>query len=164
MAPRENRRDSYSRAARAALMRAAGATFQRIADEEGYPNRRAAQLAVERHWRREGGAGVESQRMDAYGSYHLVKSRMMMVMTQAAAEGDFAATVAAGKAAADVVSRQVMLLGLAVPVRQQVDVQVTESPTVLLDRLETALLERAAQQTALPPAVPIIEAETEELA
>lgn len=146
MAPRESRHDSYARAARAARMRAAGATFQQIADAEDYRNRRAAQLAVERHWKREGGVGLDGQRADADESYRLIKFRLVATMEQAAKQGDTSGTVAAAKAAADVVAKQVQLKGLAVPVTQRVDVQVEHSAAAILDRAERELLALAANR------------------
>ncbi|TXH21483.1 MAG: hypothetical protein E6R06_19710 [Mycobacterium sp.] len=152
--PREGRADSYARAARAARMRAAGATFQQIADREGYRDRRAAQMAVQRHRKREGGEGLEDQRADADESYRLIKFRLITTMEQAAQSGDISGTVGAAKAAADVVAKQVQLKGLAVPVTQRVDVQVEHSAAAILERAERELLALAAdRQHPLPSGV-----------
>lgn len=138
--PRENRQDSYARAARASQMRLTGATWERIASQEGYRSRRAAQLAVERHRKRCPTGNLEDLRFDANGGYELVKSFMFGAMSDARARGNIPETIAAARALTDTIDKQCRLLGLNIPVAQQVDVTVTQSAAEIIESTRQRLL------------------------
>ncbi|WP_094288417.1 hypothetical protein [Mycobacterium lehmannii] len=146
MAPRENRQDSYARAARASDMRASGATWQMIADRENYPSARAAMKAVERHRVRNPLGGVATLRHDAHDAYRITKATLFGCMADARRRGDIGETVAAARAVNDTIDKQCKLMGVHVPVAQQVDVTVSADPVALLDQVEAALLERDRQR------------------
>ena len=146
MAPRENRQDSYVRAARASDMRATGQTWQMIADREGYPSARAAMQAVERHRERNPLGTVGGLRFDAHDGYRITKAVLFGCMSDARRRGDIPETIAAARAINDTIDKQCKLMGAYVPVAQQVDVNVSTDVPALLDQVETALLERDRQR------------------
>ncbi|OHU77464.1 hypothetical protein [Mycobacteroides chelonae] len=160
MAPRENRQDSYARAARASDMRATGQTWQIIADSEGYPSLLAAKKAVERHRQRNPLGTVAGLRFDSHEGYRITKATLFGCMAEARQRGDLTETIAAARAINDTIDKQCKLMGAHVSVSQQVDVNVTTDPVALLDKLEQALLARDDQRQ-LQLQTPTIDAEFE---
>ncbi|MDP7727614.1 hypothetical protein [Mycobacterium sp. TY813] len=146
MAPRENRQDSYARAARASDMRATGATWAMIARREDYPSARAAMRAVERHRERNPLGSVATLRFDSHECYRITKATLFGCMADARRRGEITETIAAARAINDTIDKQCKLMGAYVPVAQQVDVTVSTDPSALLDQVEQVLLERDRQR------------------
>ena len=165
MAPVTNRQDSYRKAERAYRLRCVGRPWQEIADSEGFKTRRGAQLAVQRHLAREQPESVEDQRRSATDGLRITKSVLFATLSDAKRRGDNQAVVSAARAIADMIEKDAKLNGLHVPVAQQVDVSVTQTPTAVIDRLEAELLALVAQRRS-PAAIGggnIIDAEIEEI-
>lgn len=158
MAPRESRQDSYARAERAHRLRIVGRTWSEIAKAEGYRSRQAAQLAVRRHLTRELPESAEDQRRTASEGLRITRSVLFAALADAKQSGDPQATVAVSRAITDTIEKQARLLGLHVPVAQQVDVRVEQTSAAILDRAEADLLALAQQRPQQLPA-PTIDAE-----
>ncbi|TXH20066.1 MAG: hypothetical protein E6R06_22840 [Mycobacterium sp.] len=158
-----NRQDSRRRAERAAQLRAMGRTWAEIADTLGYRTRQAAQQAVGRLHDRTAPESVEQLRRTEAEELRLRRAVLHERFWEAKRNRDDDTLAMLNRELDRVAARQAKLFGLDAPDRQQVDVQVTQTPTALLDRLEAALLEQAAQHQNQLPA-PIIDAETEEIA
>lgn len=160
------REDSRRRAQRARDLRATGKTWQQIADSEGFRSRRAAQLAVKRLDASDPPENLDTARRTAADGFRVTKSILFGGLAEARRQGDHQATVNYARAIADNIDKDVKLRGLAVPVAQQVDVNVSTDPTVLIDRLEAELLTVLAQREQTQPAItsgkPMIEAEVVE--
>ncbi len=143
-------------------MRGSGATWQQIADREGYRSRRAVQLAVRRHRERENGtlAALADRRHDADEGYRIVQQTLFTELAEARRRSDPQTVISAAKTIIDTLDKRVRLNGLAVPVAQQVDVRVEQSITAILDRAEAELLAlTSAPPGTLPAALPVLDAE-----
>ncbi len=102
--------------------------------------------AADRHRERNPLGTVAGLRFDAQNGYEITKATLFAVMADARRAGHNADTVAAARAINDTIDKQCKLLGLHVPVSQQVEVNVSTDPVALLDQVEAALLERDRQR------------------
>jgi hypothetical protein len=157
-----NREDSRRRAERAWRLRCVGRTWQEVADAEGFHSRRAAQLAVQRHLAREIPESPEQARCAASDGLRITRSILFASLAQAKKDGDTQAVVAVARAITDNIDRQAKLLGLHVPVAQQVDVRVHQSASAILDRAEAELLALVPPQPR-PAVLPVLDAEAVEV-
>jgi hypothetical protein len=162
VAPVLDRKSSKARAERAWRLRCAGRTWQEIADATGFKSRQAALLAVDRLLKRDPPEDVSTQRRYTAEGYRIVQAALFESLATAKDRKDVHATVAVSRALTDVMDRRAKLLGLHVPVVQEVNLTLQQSASAVLDRAEAELLAIAAGQPAPVPvqaSLPILDAE-----
>lgn len=165
MPPTMNRQDSRARAEEAFRLRAAGRTWSEIAEALGYRGRQSAQDAVRRHLERTAPESSEAVRRTASEGLRITKSVLFTELAAAKQRGDSQALVSSAKAIADLIEKDARLNGLHVQTAQQVEVNLTQTPAAIIDRLESELLALVAQReprTAIGGRN-IIDAEIEEI-
>lgn len=159
-----SREDSRLRVQRAADLRAGGKTWQQIADSEGFRSRRAAQLAVQRYRQREHPESLSDKRRTASEGLRILKSVLFADLADAKQQGDHQAVVASARAIADVIEKDAKLNGLHAAVAQEINVNIEQTPTAIVERMRNELLAVAAQRQLQTPApTPAIDAEFEEI-
>jgi hypothetical protein len=135
-----NRQDSRARAEQAFRLRAVGRSWQEIADALGYRGRQSAQDAVRRHLDRTAPESPEAARRSAGEGLRIIMSTLFATLSDARQARDHQAVVATAKAISDTIDKTAKLNGLYVPVAQQVDVNVYQSASAIIDRMEAELL------------------------
>ncbi|MGH3556421.1 MAG: hypothetical protein ACRDTK_02735 [Mycobacterium sp.] len=135
-----SREDSRRRAERARWLRGTGKTWQQIADSEGFRSRRAAQLAVARLAESEPAENITTARRTAADGLRITKSIMFAGLADAKQQGDHQAVVSYARAIADNIDKDAKINGLHVPVAQQVDVTVTQTPAAIIADAREKLL------------------------
>ena len=138
------RKDSRARAERAWRLRVRGRLWREIAAEEGYRSERSAQKAVEDFLKRTPPTDIETLRRAMGEGLTMIREKLLDSLDAAQAKGDHRGVAEIGKAAADTIDKQAKLMGLHIAVPQQIDVNVRESATVVLERAEAELLAIAA--------------------
>lgn len=148
-----NRTDTAARSARAWKLRCAGRTYQEIADQLGYKSRRSAHLAIERYLRSDPDEDVATERRYTAGGLRIVKAALFESLAEAKSRRDPHAVVAVSRAITDVLDRHARLMGLHIPVAQELSVTVQQNTAAVLERAQAELLELEQRRQ------PIIEAE-----
>ncbi|SON63378.1 hypothetical protein MSIMFI_04908 [Mycobacterium simulans] len=154
MAPDRSHQDSKLRAEEAFRLRATGRTWQEIADELGYKSHGAVQNAVTRLNRRTPYRAVESVRRSASEGLRIVRATLFEQFVLSRQNGDTKDLVSLACELRNNIAEDAKLHGAYAPVRSQVDINVHQSATAILDRAESELLalaERAERQHP-PPA------------
>jgi hypothetical protein len=140
-----NRQDSRARAEQAFRLRAVGRSWQEIANALGYRSRGAAQLAAKRLLDRNAPESNEAARRSASEGLRITMATLFTTLSDARERRDDQTVISAARAIGDTVDKITRLNGLLVPVAQQVDVTVTQTPAAIIDRMESDLLALAAQ-------------------
>lgn len=163
MPPTTNRQDSRARAEEAFRLRACGRTWAEIAERLGYRGRQSAQDAVRRLMDRTPAESPGQARARADESLRITQSVLFGRLASAVQRGDDDAVTSMAKEIRATVAERSKLVGAYAPVRTEVDVQVTQTPAALIDRLESELLALVAQQPQPQlSTAPILEAEVVE--
>jgi hypothetical protein len=165
MAPSGNRTATKARAERAWRLRCAGRTWQEIADATGFKSHQAAIVAVNRLLAKDPPEDVGTQRRYTAEGYRIVIAALFELLATAKDRHNVQEGVTASRALADVMDRRAKLLGLHVPVVQEVNLTLQQSASAVLDRAEAELLAIAAGQpapAAVQASLPILDAEVVE--
>lgn len=157
MPPVMDRKSSKARADRAWRLRCAGRTWQDIADQLGFKSRQSAIVAVQRLLAKDPPEDATTQRLYTAGGLRIVKAALFEALAEAKAKRDPHAVVAVSRALSDVLDRHAKLMGLHIPVAQEVNLTVQQNTAAVLERAQAELL--ALEQTR--PA--IVDAEVVEL-
>lgn len=136
MPPDRPRADSRARARRALQLRTMCRTWQEIADAEGFKSASAASNAVNRLVRRQPPEDLATMRVYTAEGLRLVQSTLFEALAEAKRRKDPHTVVAVARALADVMDRHARLIGMHVPVAQQLDVNVHQSIGAVLERAE----------------------------
>jgi uncharacterized protein YegP (UPF0339 family) len=153
------RQDTRRQAERAAALKAVGRTWQEIADVLGYRSRQAAQQAVERLQKRNPPESVESARRSATETLRIVQAVLFEQFADAKQRGDNDDLSMLARELRNNVGEVAKLRGLYAPARSEVDVNIHQTATAILDRAESELLALTAQRQH-PLSVPtVIDAE-----
>ncbi|SIJ61623.1 Uncharacterised protein [Mycobacteroides abscessus subsp. bolletii] len=166
MAPTGNHQDSRARAEEAFRLRAVGRTWAEISRSLGYRSRGAAQAAVKRLMDRTPAESPGQARARADESLRITQSVLFGRLASAVQRGDDDVVSSMAKEIRATVAERSKLVGAYAPQRTEVDVQVTQTPTALIDRLESELLALVAQQQPQQPAAlggGVIDVEAEEV-
>lgn len=134
------REDSRRRAERAHQLRALGRTWSEIADSEGFRSRGAAQTAVRRYLAAEPGESVEEVRRSAAETLRITRSILLGRVAFATQRGDDDTLVKLSREVHRNLAQLAQLVGANAPVRSEVEVAVTSSPTSIVDQAERQLL------------------------
>lgn len=140
MAPTGNRQDSRRRAERAQQLRAIGRTWQEIADVLGYANRQGAIMAVARLVERTVPESPEALRRHEAEELRLRRAALHERFHDARQRKDVEALVTLNRELDRVSTRWSKLHGLDAPERQEVNVNVTQTPAAIIERMRTELL------------------------
>lgn len=146
MAPTGNRQDARARAERAHQLRAIGRTWAEISEALGYKSRGAAQLAVQRLLERTAPEAPEALRRQEAEELRIRRAVLHERFHDARKRGDDDVLASLNRELDRVSTRWSRLHGLDAPERQQVDVNVNQSPAEIIDRMRTELLAVAAQR------------------
>lgn len=148
MAPTMNHHDSRLRAEQALKLRACGRSWAEIADALGFGSRSAAQTAVKRLVASTR-PDPEADRAESTESLRVLRSTLFGRMAAASQRGDDQTLVSISKELRNLVAEHSKLNGLYAPVRQEVDVRVSQTPEAILERAQTELLAAMRDQPAL---------------
>jgi len=144
------RLDARRRAERAASLNAVGQTWQAIADACGYRSRQAAQQAVKRLDCRVMPENIEALRRQEDEELRIRREMFHEELCSAKANQDTDTMVMLNRELNRISERRARLLGLDVPVRTEIDVNVRQSATAILARAEADLLAIAGRQNPQP--------------
>lgn len=151
-----NRQSSRRRAERAASLKSIGRTWQEIADTLGYRSRQAAQQAVERLGNQTPPVNAEALRRQEAEELRIRRAVLHERFHAARKHGDDETLVMLKRELDRVSTRWSKLHGLDAADRSEIDVNVGQSATAVIDRMEAELLALAQSNTN------IIEAEVVE--
>jgi hypothetical protein len=135
-----NRLDSRHRAEQAERMHATGATWQEVADTLGYRSRQGAQTAVARLRDSTPPETMEQARAKHDGALRLLLRNNFTRYLNALQAGDDDTAAKYSKEIRGTVAERARLGGAYAPQRTEVDVNVRQSATAILDRAEADLL------------------------
>jgi hypothetical protein len=141
-------RDSRARAEQAFRLRSLGYTWRAVADHLGYRSAGAVQSAVNRHLDRTPPESTEGARKSATERLQIAATILTERVFEARERGDDDRLVALMRELRNTTAEMAKLNGLAVPVAQQVDVNVHQSATAIFDRLESDLLALAERRSS----------------
>ncbi|MCH9729095.1 MAG: hypothetical protein K0U84_05345 [Actinomycetia bacterium] len=125
MAPSMSLRDSRARAERAFQLRAIGRSWREVCAELGYKSVGAAQLAVQRHERRNGPEPVETSRRSLIESARITTSVLFDRFAAAAARDDDATAAMLNRELCRTRDQLARLQGAYAPDQAEVSVSVT---------------------------------------
>lgn len=158
MPPIGDHQSSRQRAERAWRLRCAGRTWQEIADTLEYKNRSSALNAVDRLLKKDPPEEIATQRKYTAEGYRIVQAALFESLATAQRRQDVHQVVTVSRAITDVMDRRAKLLGLHVPVAQEINLTVQQSAAAVLDRAQDELL--ALEQAGR--GLPILDAEVVE--
>lgn len=160
MAPSMTLRDSRARAERAAVLRSIGRSWREVAAELGYRSVGAAQLAVERHERRNGPEPVETSRRSLIVSARLTHSILFDRFAAAIARDDDETAAMLNRELVRNRDQLAKLTGSYAPTQAEVSVTVTAEDTrARLLAVASERDEAIAAILASRPGLPMIEGE-----
>lgn len=148
---------SRERAEKAARFRAQGHTWQETADECGYRSRQGAFDAVAALYKRFPPESSETARRSLTAGLRMQMARLNSRLDDAEVRDDTDAVVAISKELRTTADAIAKLNGLAVPVAQQVDVHVHNSPVAIVAEARERLLavvDAEVVEIATAPGVP----------
>jgi hypothetical protein len=156
MAPVMNHQDSRARAAAAYRLRAVGRTWQEVADALGYRSCGAAHTAVTRHLDRTPAESVSTARRSATESLRIVQSVLFERFADAKQRGDDETLAMLARELRNNVGEVAKLRGLYAPARSEVEINIHQTATAILDRAESELLALTAERQRQ---IPVLDAE-----
>lgn len=161
MAPTMSRQDSRARAEEAYRLRAVGRTYGEIAVALGFGSAGAVHTAISRLHKRAPATSPDAARRSASEGLRVVRSMLFEQAVDAKNRGDTDELVLLGKEIRQNIAEDAKLHGAHAPVRTEVDVNIRQSASAILDRAEQDLLALAAQRPVhqLPGSGTIIDAE-----
>jgi hypothetical protein len=151
MAPSGNRQTTKARAERAWRLRCAGRTWPEIADAVGYKSKQSAMVAVNRLLAKDPPEDVGIQRKYTAEGYRIVQAALFESLAVAKDRKNVHEVVTVSRALTDVMERRAKLLGLHVPVAQQLDVNVHQTVSAVLERAQSDLVQAIESGQALLP-------------
>lgn len=140
------RLDARHRAEQAAKMSATGATWQEIADHLGYRSRQAAQQAVTRLTANAPPETVEQARAKHDAALQILQRNDFTRYLTALESGDDETAIKYSKELRGIVTERAKMAGAYMPERTEVNVNIEQTPTAIIDRMRTELLAVAAQR------------------
>lgn len=140
MAPTGNRQDARARAERAHQLRARGRTWAEISDALGYKSRGAAQLAVQRLLERTVPEAPEALRRQEAEELRIRRAVLHERFHDARQRGDDDVLASLNRELDRVSTRWSKLHGLDAPERQEVNVNVTQTPAAIIAEARERLL------------------------
>lgn len=129
-------------------MSATGATWQDVATALGYRSRQAAHQAVKRLRESAPVETVEQARAKHDAALQLLQRNSFTRYTTALERGDDDTALRYAKEIRATVAERSKLSGAYAPQRAEVDVNVTQTPAAIIDRMESELLALVAQRRA----------------
>ena len=153
-------RESRERAEKAAILRAIGRSWREVCRELGFKSIGAAQLAVQRHERRNGPEPVETSRRSLITSARITHSILFDRFAAAIDREDDATAALLNRELVRNRDQLARLTGSYAPERAEVSVRVSTEDN---RRRLLALVERDSAQRAATPALPVIDAEAIEV-
>ncbi len=135
-----SREDSRRRAERAHRLRAAGHTWQTIADAEGFQSRGSARTAVKRYLQAEPAESADEVRRSAGETLRITRSVLLGRFAVASERGDDLTMVALAREVHRNLAQWAQLVGANAPAASEVNLRVEQTPSVIIQRLEAELL------------------------
>lgn len=148
-----DRQSSQARTERAWKLRLRGRSWPEIAEAEGFRTPRSARAAVRKWLERNPPDELALMRRAAGDTLAVIIDRVLDSLDAAQAKGDHRGVAQLAQVALDGVGRKIQLEGLAIPVAQQVEVTVNQSPTEVIAATRERLL------ALLPKPAAVIDAE-----